>query len=135
MKVGTKLVSGFLAVACIAAIIGAIGYFNIHKLDAADTFLYKKCTVPLGQMSDIIQGFERSVANLNYLALEKREDAAYLKLIDNDLKQIDDALNGYKKTLIDADDERNYSQMVTEFAAHAKYAEQMKALAHAGKFG
>jgi len=134
MKVGTKLVIGFLAVACIGALIGTIGYFNIHKIDAADTFLYEKCTVSLGQMADIESGFEQSVANLNYIALERRNDAGYLKIVDRDLKQINQALKGYKDTLIDAQDEQNYKQMLVKFAAYARYAEQMKALGAAGRF-
>ena len=134
MKVGAKLIIGFLAVASIAGIIGTIGYLNIHKIDRADTFLYEKCTVPMGQMADITEGFERSVANLNYLALEKNNDPNYLKIIDHDLKQIDEALKGYRSTLIDTQDEKNYNQMLVQFAAYAKYAEQMKALAHAGKY-
>jgi len=39
MKVGTMLIIGFLAVACIGAIIGIIGYFNIHKINALDLLL------------------------------------------------------------------------------------------------
>ena len=134
MKVGAKLIMGFLAVATIAGIIGTIGYLNILKIDRADTFLYEKCTVPMGQMTDITEGFERSVANLNYLALEKTNSADYHKIIDHDLKQIDETLKGYKSTLIDAQDEKNYNQMLVQFTAYAKYAEQMKALAHAGKY-
>jgi methyl-accepting chemotaxis protein len=134
LRIGTKLIGSFLLVALIALAIGLFGYFQIHKIDDADSFLYEKCTVPLGQMAQVSEGFERSVANLNYIALEKRNDPKYLSIIDHDLKQIDDALKGYKKTLIDAEDEKNYNQMLSEFAAYTKYAEQMKTLGQAGKF-
>jgi methyl-accepting chemotaxis protein len=134
IKLGPKLIGSFLMVSLIAMAIGIFGYFQIHKVDDADTFLYDKCTVPLGQMADITEGFERSVANTNYLALEKRNDPVYLKIIDHDLKQIDVALKGYQKTLIDAEDEKNYKNMLTQFAAYANYVEQMKALSAAGKF-
>jgi methyl-accepting chemotaxis protein len=134
MKVGTKLISGFLAVACIAVIIGVIGYINIHTVDKADTFLYEKCTVPLGQLVGITECFERSVANINYLVLERRSDPEYLKVIEHDLKQIDDGLKGYKNTLIDTEDAKNYDQMIVRFESFAKYAEQMKMLAQGGKF-
>jgi len=134
LKIGTKLVGSFLLVAFIALAIGFFGYFQIHKIDDSDTFLYEKCTVPLGLMADITEGFERSVANLNYIALEKRNDPKYLSIVDHDLKQIDEALKGYKKTLIDAEDEKNYNQILSEFSAYTKYAEQMKTLSQAGKF-
>ncbi|MBJ6749215.1 methyl-accepting chemotaxis protein [Geomonas anaerohicana] len=134
MKVGTKLLVGFFAVACIAAIIGIIGYLDIHKVDKADTFLYEKCTVPLGQLARITEGFERSVANLNYLALERKADPNYLDLVERDLKQIDAALKEYRSTLIDAEDEKNYNRMLEGLAGYAKYAEHMRSLAQGAKF-
>jgi hypothetical protein len=40
LKIGTRLIGSFLCVAVISLVIGAFGYFQIHKLDAADTMLY-----------------------------------------------------------------------------------------------
>ncbi|MBJ6727163.1 methyl-accepting chemotaxis protein [Geomesophilobacter sediminis] len=134
MRIGAKLTGGFMAVSLVALVIGLFGYFHIHTLDDADTFLYEKCTVPLGELSDVTEGFERSLAHIAYIAIEKRYAPDYVKVVDNDLAQIDKALKGYKSTLIDAEDEKMYKQLLTQFDAHKKYVEQMKSLGQAGKF-
>ena len=40
MKIGVKLIGGFLIVALFAAIVGGIGLINIKTIDDADTRLY-----------------------------------------------------------------------------------------------
>lgn len=49
MKIGTKLIIGFLMVAFIAGAIGVGGVYNIIKIDRLDTKLYETMTVPLGE--------------------------------------------------------------------------------------
>src|SRR6185369_3298571 len=100
IKLGPKLIGGFLVVSLIALTIGVFGYFQIHKLNDDDTFLYEKCTVSLGQMANVTVGFERLSANMSFIVLEKNLNPEYLKAVDQDIKQVDDALKGYQKTLI-----------------------------------
>jgi methyl-accepting chemotaxis protein len=47
LKIGPKLIGGFLIVALIAAVIGIIGTINIKDIDNNDTVLYEKAAVPL----------------------------------------------------------------------------------------
>ena len=134
VKLGPKLICSFLAVALISVAIGVFGYFQIHKIDNDDTFLYEKCTVPLGQMGDVTEGFERISANMSYIVMEKNYKPEYLKSVAEDLKQVEEALKGYQKTLIDAEDEKNYQEMLAQWATYTKYVEQLKTLGQAGKF-
>ncbi len=53
LKLGTKLISGFILVAIIAGLIGLIGVVNIHKIEDEDTKLYEKITVPLGELQNM----------------------------------------------------------------------------------
>ncbi len=53
LKLGTKLISGFILVAFIAGVIGWIGVVNIHKIEAEDAKLYEKITVPLGELQNM----------------------------------------------------------------------------------
>lgn len=53
LKIGTKLIASFLVVAAIAAAIGIFGNIKMYEIDDADTFLYEKCTVPLGLLINI----------------------------------------------------------------------------------
>ena len=134
VKLGPKLIGSFLGVALIAMLIGAFGYFQIHKIADDDTFLYEKCTVPLGQMAAVTENFERMNAHISYIALEKKYEPAYVKWLDDGFKEVDESLKGYKNTLIDAEDEKNYQQMLIQWTKFTKYIEQEKALGQGGKF-
>lgn len=131
MKLGTKLIGSYLVIATIAAFIGLFGNYNLHKLDDADTFLYEKTTVPLGYLIEITKNFERSAANVGYMALENKKD--YIKFIDESMKEVEGPLKDYKKTLIDAEDEKMYAQMLSQWATWTKFVEEMKGFAVAGK--
>lgn len=56
--------SGFILVAIVAAIIGGVGIFYIKKIDAADTKLYEKLTVPLGELAAMSSDFQRIRVNI-----------------------------------------------------------------------
>jgi methyl-accepting chemotaxis protein len=63
LKIGTKLISSFILVALIAGVIGVIGIQKIHQIDAADTMLYEKVTVPIGDALEIATAFQRIRVN------------------------------------------------------------------------
>ena len=67
MKLGRKLMSGFVLVAMIAGVIGWIGITKLKQLDEADTKLYEKITIPIGDLSDISTSFQRIRINLRDL--------------------------------------------------------------------
>ncbi len=64
IKMGPKLIGSFLMLAFVAAIIGGVGIKQIRAIDAADTILYEKMTVPLAEIGDIQQFFQRQRVNL-----------------------------------------------------------------------
>ncbi len=64
IKMGPKLIGAFLLVATMAGVVGFIGVRNIRAIDEADTKLYEKVTIPLGEMGDIMQLFQRKRVNL-----------------------------------------------------------------------
>lgn len=64
IKIGTILIGSFLVVAFIALAIGIFGYFEIHKIGDADTMLYEKITLPLGELADMSVSFQRARINL-----------------------------------------------------------------------
>ncbi len=71
-------------------------------------------------------------ANISYTVLERKLD--YLKQVDDAIKGMDAPLKDYKKTLIDANDEKLYNELLAQMGTYLKYTEQMKGLAQAGKF-
>ena len=71
MKLGPKLIAGFLVVSLIAAIIGIVGIVNLKNLANADTLLYSKVTLPIGNMLKITESFQRIRINLRDLAMQQ----------------------------------------------------------------
>ena len=59
LKISTKLLSGFLLVALVAATIGLVGIQEIDKINRADNILYQKLTVPIGDLGDISVAFQK----------------------------------------------------------------------------
>ncbi|HBA88169.1 MAG TPA: methyl-accepting chemotaxis protein [Geobacter sp.] len=72
-KVGTKLLSAFILIALISAIVGTVGVRKIHEVDDADTALYEKMAVPLAGLAQISIHFQEVGVDLRNL-VEAKED-------------------------------------------------------------
>ena len=118
LKLGTQLISAFLVVAVIAAVIGIIGSRNLKTIDAADTFMYEKTTVPLGQMAQVVGSWQETRVHINRGLLAKDAPAAQaaFDLIPPLEKTVAEQLEGYSKTFIDANDELAWKQMKDEMS-------------------
>ncbi len=71
---GQKLTGGFLMVAFLAALVGMVGIFNIKAINKADTKLYEKFTVPIGQLQEMISS--HFLIRLTLQELQYEMDAA-----------------------------------------------------------
>ena len=91
MKIGSKLLTGFILVAIIAGVVGGVGILNIQSLSESDTELYEKMTVPISQMSNVGIAFQRTRVNLRdmILAQEQVDIQAYIERIDQRRAEID----------------------------------------------
>lgn len=63
LKIATKLTIAFIIVSIVTGIIGYIGISNIKKIEAADTKMYEKMTVPMGNMAEMSTAFQRIRVN------------------------------------------------------------------------
>src|ERR1035437_9244430 len=83
LNVGTKLISGFLIVAAIAALVGIQGITTMRKLDAASNKMYEKVTIPLGDIGFISTSFQRVRINLRDVIASKdeKEKKVYLETL------------------------------------------------------
>ncbi len=59
MKIGKKMIGGFLVVVLILVVVALIGYTNMGTMDAADTKLYKDNTVPIDQLGNVAADFQQ----------------------------------------------------------------------------
>lgn len=126
MKIGIRLVLGFLLVTLIAGIIGYIGIRNIRTINTADTFLYEMATAPLGDLNMMNSGFQRIRYNYLFLVtdLERNDSAALQKRIlriKNFQESVDKSTVQYSKSLLSKEDSTLYANVVAEmktFYAH-----------------
>jgi methyl-accepting chemotaxis protein len=74
MSLKKKLVSGFVFVALVAAVIGWVGIYELKSINDADTLLYEKVTTPLADISLVSIAFQQMRVNVRDLIASKRDE-------------------------------------------------------------
>jgi methyl-accepting chemotaxis protein len=80
MRIRTKLLASFLIVAALAGLIGYMGIAGIRQIASADTQLYEKMTVPLGDLTELATDFQRTRLNMREIALAQTDADRKAKL-------------------------------------------------------
>ncbi|MBN1523436.1 MAG: MCP four helix bundle domain-containing protein [Spirochaetales bacterium] len=115
LKLRTKLLIGFIVVALIGAAVGIFGAFNMKILDDNDTLLYANMTVPITNLAQISEKFQRIRINARELLLA--ENLA-------EIKAAEDAISEYTKVIEENSVEYEKSILTDEgkreFAAFAE---------------
>ncbi len=102
LKMGTKLLAGFILVALITGIVGYVGIKQIRVIETADTKLYEKVTVPLGELGNISVAFQRVRINLReYIETEDpQEKVAILETIKKLRAEISEKSATFEKSIL-----------------------------------
>lgn len=142
MKIGSKLILGFILVAIIAGAIGIVGIMNIYTIDEADTYLYEEMTVPLGDMIIIAESFQRMRGNVKDVILSEGDQGAidgYVQDIENRNQDFDQYLDSFSETLITDEAKRevadlkvnkaDYDAVVIQIINHIEAGETEEAIA------
>ena len=64
IKIGTKLISSYIIIAMLCGVVGVLGISKIKEIDDADTKLYEKMTVPIGEVGKMETYFQRIRVNV-----------------------------------------------------------------------
>ncbi|MDD3307331.1 MAG: MCP four helix bundle domain-containing protein [Acetobacterium sp.] len=101
LKIGTKLILGFVVVALIAGGIGVMGVINIQTVDRQDTYLYEKMTVPLGELIFMTQALMGITNNVDDIILSSNaEEISRLEAaIQEENNRFDTNLKSFQTTL------------------------------------
>lgn len=75
LKIGIKLILGFITVALIAGVIGLVGTYNIYRINQAQQDVYKKVVVGLGMLPKITQ-YVHSMDSTTYEYVNDPENRA-----------------------------------------------------------
>ena len=112
MKIGTKLITAFLLVVAIAAVIGFMGIIKIRQIDAADTKLYEKITVPLGDLANMSILFQRVRINLRDIVElnDTKEQQAALATLNQLRQDIAEHAAKFEKTILTEEAQRIFKE-------------------------
>jgi len=100
MKIGTKLLSGFILVALVAGVIGWVGVSNIREIAARDTKMYEDMVIPITQLGKISTAFQRVRVNLAKVLLvaNRQEKEKYSEQIKELSAEITSLIGELEKT-------------------------------------
>ena len=91
LKVSSRLLAAFLAVAAIAGAVGYWGMSSIHQIEALDLDLYESNLAPMGELSEMSSTFQRVRVNLRDVIISRNADqkrgyVARFKQLNEELK-------------------------------------------------
>lgn len=101
LKIGTRIIIGFLLVAFIACIIGVVGVYNLKSIDSAYTLEYKNSVDALEHVERVSSSFQQIRSNLNgfLLADTQKDKEYYIERMVYHKGFIDKHLSDYKQML------------------------------------
>ncbi|MBN8218726.1 MAG: MCP four helix bundle domain-containing protein [Spirochaetes bacterium] len=135
MRIGFKLILGFVGVALVAGVVGVIGIVNIRSIEEADVKLFEKMTAPMGDMANIALASQRMRVNVrDYLdaddAGKKREAWAKIKELE---KQVRDKSKEFEASILTEAGRESFKTFVGAFEKYMAILENAKTLEEAGK--
>lgn len=135
LKVGTKLLSAFIVVALIGAIVGGVGLIKIDQVGDADTKLYEKITVPLGYLADISINFQRTRINLRDAVAsdDPKEEQAAKETVDKLRKEIGELSDKFEKTILTDEGRKLFAEFNESRKIYGAYIIKIMELDNAGK--
>ena len=117
MKISGKLVMGFVVVALLGAAMGVFGIISLRRVDAADTFLYEKMTVPLGAVAEFGSAINRQRA-YGLTAIISPELVPSLKKSAAEREQaMMHAKEVYEETIVNEEDRALFAKLLKEEAS------------------
>ncbi len=135
LKVGTKLILSFVLVALISGIVGYEGIVSLKNADNSDTILFEKNTLPIENIGQISEAFQRQRVNiLEAITIkDKIRKKDVLKTIDDMNNQISVNMKEFSKSLLTEDAKKNYSKLETDLASFSGSLSKITDLVKSGK--
>jgi methyl-accepting chemotaxis protein len=134
LRISTKLIASFILVAVIAGVIGTLGIVNINKVNDLDGDLYRKMTVPLGELVTITKSYETIHSDIKDIVLGQ---TVQISEIEKDIKEesdsFDKALNSFSQTLLSDEGKVLVNTLQNAKATYMQQVNQMIALVKEGK--
>ncbi|MDR3671042.1 MAG: methyl-accepting chemotaxis protein [Holophaga sp.] len=131
-KMGPKLIGAFLLATLFTLFVGIFGIAKLQSGAGADTRLYTKMTVPLGQLTDMQDSFQRTRVNLRD-ALLTGDAVTYGRRIAELDKKVDNDGADLAKNIISDEGAAAYKKVTDSLTAYRSLMPRLLGLAAAGK--
>jgi methyl-accepting chemotaxis protein len=117
MKIRTKLLSGFLLVSLLAAVVGYMGISGMGKIEDDDIILYEKMTVPLSQLTDLVQAFQHIRSNIRDAVIteDAKEREEIFKKIAEETKMFNDSEKLVESTMQTEEGKKIFKDLTSTF--------------------
>jgi methyl-accepting chemotaxis protein len=118
MKIGRKMIGGFLIVVLVLVVVAAIGYVNMGALDSADTTLYEDRTIPIEQLGMVhaeILGLRGDILKMIAIPAERAATDTALRAR---FPAIENQMNAYRATLLTAEEKTNLAAFDKVYPAY-----------------
>jgi methyl-accepting chemotaxis protein len=117
MKIGKKMIGGFLIVVLILIVVAAIGYINMGTMDAADTQLYEDNTIPISQLGIVDADFQQMRAEI-YRYIYVPSSRAGAKTTIADLRaNIKMNMDAFRAAILSPEEKASLAVFDTNYAA------------------
>lgn len=102
MKIGMKMILGFVLVTCVAAAIGILGIVNLNTVNKSNETMYAKVTVPLGELITIVDSYQEMTGNVSeaFLTDDAQKISEYKTNIDTLNTEFNTAFASFKTTIL-----------------------------------
>jgi len=136
MKLGAKVLLGFIVLTVIAMVIGVVGTVNINKIVNADTALYERVTLRVQYIGAITTDFNQ--IRVNVLNAARSNDQQRISVCRNNIekfdKNIDEQIGLYRKTYTENDADKKVAAGFAErYDQYKGLSDKVLELASAGK--
>lgn len=126
MKFATKLILGFIVIGLIIGVVGSLGVYSIIKLGANEKKLYENMTVPIAQLSGIVEHVQKQKISLRELVIA--QDQASRQKIYNavleDREETQELMTAFKNTVLAEDVSLSYKEFEKEYNNFIAYYDQ-----------
>ncbi|HEY3423236.1 MAG TPA: methyl-accepting chemotaxis protein [Negativicutes bacterium] len=134
LKIANKLIIAFLGVAVIAGIVGAVGVFNLSSLAQEDMELYEYYTVPMGQMGDISEAYQKSRVNIrDAFSKDLRVQTEKTKNFNDCISAMKVLSNEIGKTLVSDEGRKLHKTLDDAIVQYDSYSKNLLPMFQAGQ--
>ncbi|BCS54793.1 methyl-accepting chemotaxis protein [Geobacter sp. SVR] len=135
LKLGTKLIISYVIVALVAGIVGMVGVIKIHQVNEADTELYEKITLPLGELAGISVDFQR--VRINLRDATETNDPAEVKAAWDTITTLRSEISAraerFEKTILTDEGRKQFAEFKEARKAYVGYMDRIRELDQTGK--